>query len=106
MVSIAVLAVGLVVWAWSVYLIVTRARRGELITTGPFALVRHPLYTGVSLLVLPWLGFLLDTWLGAAIGIVLYVAARRYSPDEDAELAARFGAAWEDYAASVKLPWL
>ena len=37
--------------------------RGELITTGPFALVRHPLYTGVALLVL--LGVLAGVLAGA-----------------------------------------
>lgn len=105
-VSIIVLVVGVTIWLWSVVLILTKARRRELITTGPFALVRHPLYTSVSLLVLPWLGFLLDTWLGAAIGLVMYVASRRYAPAEDAVLSDTFGATWDGYAASVKLPWL
>src|SRR5215471_13910252 len=40
----------------------------------------------------PWLGFLLDTWLGALLGIVLYVASRLLAPAEEAELADRFGA--------------
>ncbi len=87
-------------------LILTKVPRGELITTGPFALVKHPLYTGVSLLVLPWLGFLLDTWLGAALGIVMYVAARVYAPREEAVLATTFGADWEAYRASVRFPRL
>lgn len=104
--SIVVLAVGVVAWAWSVTLILTVARRGDLITTGPFRVVRHPLYTGVSLLVLPWLGFLLDTWLGAAIGLVLYLAARRFAGAEDAALAERFGPSYEAYRGSVALPWL
>jgi protein-S-isoprenylcysteine O-methyltransferase Ste14 len=85
---------------------VTRVPRGELITTGPFALVKHPLYTGVALLVLPWLGFLLNTWLGAALGIVLYVASRRYEPEEEAALEKRFGSAWDEYVHAVALPWL
>ena len=102
--SIGVLAVGVVVWAWSVVLIVTRVPRGELITSGPFAVVRHPLYTSVALLVLPWLGFLLNSWLGAVLGIALYVAARRYETDEETELANKFDGAWEDYRAGVLLP--
>lgn len=61
---------------WLVVLILSRVPRGQLITTGPFTLVKHPLYTGVALLVLPWAGFLLDTWLGAALGSILYVATR------------------------------
>ena len=102
--SIVVLAFGVIVWAWSVVLILARVPRGELITTGPFAIVRHPLYTSVALLVLPWLGFLLNSWLGAALGIALYVAARRYETDEETELANTFDGAWEDYRADVLFP--
>jgi len=56
--------------------------------------------------VLPWAGFLLDTWLGALIGLVLYVASRMFAPAEDAELSRTFGAAWDEYPGSVKIPWL
>ena len=103
-VSTAVVIVGLVVWAWSVALILAKVPEGELITTGPYAVVKHPLYTGVSLLVLPWAGFLIDTWLGAALGILMYVATRIYAPAEEAKLADEFGAEWDDYASSVLLP--
>ena len=105
-VSIAVLAVGVVIWAWSVMLIVTRVPRGQLITTGPYAWVRHPLYTAVALLVLPWLGFLLNTWLGALIGVVVYIGSRLFAPAEEVALAKTFGAAWTHYARAVRVPWL
>jgi protein-S-isoprenylcysteine O-methyltransferase Ste14 len=101
-VSVIVLAVGVVVWAWSVVLIVGRVPRHELITTGPYAVLKHPLYTAVALLVLPWLGFLVNTWLGALIGIVLYTASRRFAPVEEQELERTFGPAWDAYAKSVK----
>ena len=54
-------------------LILAKVPHGQLITSGPFSLVRHPLYTDVALLVLPWVGFLLDSWLGALVGIALYI---------------------------------
>jgi protein-S-isoprenylcysteine O-methyltransferase Ste14 len=101
-----VLMVGVVIWLWSVVLILTRVPRGELITSGPYALVKHPLYTAVALLVLPWLGFLLNTWLGLVLGIVLYVADRRFAPEEEASLAASFGPRWEAYRDSVLMPWV
>lgn len=104
--STVVLTVGVVVWGWSVALILTRVRAGELVTTGPYSVVKHPLYTTVALLVLPWLGFLFDTWLGAVLGIALYVGSRLYAPAEEAELAERFGPAWDAYRRSAKLPWL
>ncbi len=105
-VSIVVLIPGVAIWAWSVVLILRHVPRGELITNGPYALVKHPLYTAVALLVLPWIGFLLGTWLGVVIGAVLYIAARIYAPEEEAALAKAFGARWEAYIGTVKLPWL
>jgi protein-S-isoprenylcysteine O-methyltransferase Ste14 len=104
--SIVVSIGGVTIWIWSVVLILMKVPRGELITTGPYALTMHPLYTGVSLLVLPWVGFLLDTWLGALIGIVMYVASRRYAPEEEAVLSDTFGAEWDEYRRSVRIPWL
>ena len=105
-VSAVVLAVGVAVWAWSVLLILTKVRAGDLVTTGPYALVKHPLYTSVALLVLPWVGFLLDTWLGALIGIALYAASWLFAPAEEADLADRFGPRWDAYCRRVKIPWL
>ncbi len=69
---------GIVVWAWSVVLILTKVPKKELITTGPYALAKHPLYTGVVFLVLPWIGILLNSWLGILIGIILYIGSRLY----------------------------
>lgn len=105
-VSALFLCAGLVNWAWSVALIIAKVPRGELITSGPYALVKHPLYTGVALMVLPWLGFLLDSWLGLLLGAALYLASRRFSPNEERELSATFGTRWEEYQRRVKLPWL
>jgi protein-S-isoprenylcysteine O-methyltransferase Ste14 len=105
-VSLVVLVPGVTIWAWSVVLILTRVPRGELITSGPYALVKHPLYTSVALLVLPWIGFLLNTWLGALIGVVLYIASRLFAPAEEARLAETFGPAWDEYLTTVKFPRL
>ena len=105
-VSLVVLVPGVTIWLWSVVLILTKARDGELITGGPYALVKHPLYTGVALLVLPWVGFLLNTWLGALLGAVLYVGSRIFSGEEEEKLSKTFGSIWDDYCRAVILPWL
>ena len=105
-ISVVVLIVGVTIWLWSVVLILTKVPKHELITTGPYALVKHPLYTSVGLLVLPCAGFLLDTWLGVVIGIVLYAGSRRFAPAEEETLARTFGPSWEEYANNVKMPWL
>jgi protein-S-isoprenylcysteine O-methyltransferase Ste14 len=102
----ALLLAGLVVWAWSVLLILTEVPKGRLITSGPYALVKHPLYTGVSLLVLPGLGFALGTWLGLLFGVVLYVASRIFAPEEEKGLAGTFGPDWDAYVNRVRVSWL
>lgn len=104
--SVATLIPGVTIWLWSVVLILTKVPRHELITTGPFALVKHPLYTGVSLLVLPWVGFLFDSWLGVVLGAVLYAGSRVFAPAEEREVADSFGAAWEEYRDKVMIGWL
>jgi protein-S-isoprenylcysteine O-methyltransferase Ste14 len=106
LVSILLLIPGVIIWIWSVVLILTKVPQKQLITGGPYSLVKHPLYTAVALLVLPWLGFLLNTWLGAAIGIVLYVGSRLFAPAEEESLSRTFGAAWDEYSHQVKIPWL
>jgi protein-S-isoprenylcysteine O-methyltransferase Ste14 len=89
-----------------VVLILTRVPRGELITSGPYSLVKHPLYTGVALLVLPWIGFLFNSWLGAFIGIIVYTGSRLFSTAEEKILAKNFGAAWDEYCSKIKIPLL
>jgi protein-S-isoprenylcysteine O-methyltransferase Ste14 len=105
-VSIVVLVPGVAIWLWSIILILTKVPKGKLITSGPYYLVKHPLYTSVALLVLPWIGFLLNTWLGALIGVVLYIGSRMFAHTEEAELSKTFGAAWDEYSNTVKIPWL
>ena len=105
-ISIVALAAGLSIWAWSAALILIKVPRGELITNGPYSLVKHPLYTGVALLVLPWIGFIFNTWLGAVIGIILYIGCRIFAPAEEAALSKTFGASWDEYCSTVKIPWL
>jgi protein-S-isoprenylcysteine O-methyltransferase Ste14 len=105
-ISIVILIPGVTIWIWSAVLILIKVPKKELITTGPYAIVKHPLYTGVAFLVLPWIGFLFDTWLGVLIGIVLFIGSRVFSPEEEKMLSKTFGAAWDDYCNKVKMPWL
>jgi protein-S-isoprenylcysteine O-methyltransferase Ste14 len=105
-ISIIILIPGMMVWIWSVILILIKVPKKELITNGPYSLVKHPLYTGVAFLVLPWIGFLFNSWLGVLIGIVLYIGSRLFSPAEETELSSMFGTAWTDYCKKVKIPWL
>jgi protein-S-isoprenylcysteine O-methyltransferase Ste14 len=105
-ISIIILIPGVVIWIWSVVLILTKVPRKELITNGPYALVKHPLYTNAAFLVLPWVGFLFNTWLGVVIGIIEHIGSRIFSREEEELLSKIFGAAWDEYCSKVKIPWL
>lgn len=73
---------------------------------GPYLLVKHPIYTSVALMVLPWAGLIYNTWLGVVVGIALYIASRKYAPEEEERLAKSFGPKWEKYSKGVRFPWL
>jgi protein-S-isoprenylcysteine O-methyltransferase Ste14 len=71
----------------------------QLVTTGPYAIVRHPMYVG---LILSALGSLLlyTTWTTvyfACFAPLMFVRARR----EEQTLAAEFGEKWKNYCQRV-----
>jgi protein-S-isoprenylcysteine O-methyltransferase Ste14 len=104
--GIILLAIGVPTWLSSVALILIRVPQKKLITTGPYAIVMHPLTTSVALLVVPGLGLLFDSWVGAGIGAVLYVSARLFSPREEVILQKVFPKEYPAYRKKVLLPWL
>jgi len=78
-----------------------RLREGGLVTTGPFARCRHPLYATWILLILPGMCLLVGSWPVLTVPLVAYAAARVAVRQEERELASRFGAAYADYARST-----
>lgn len=98
------LAAGLAVWLSAVVLVARFVPQGRLITCWPFSWVRHPLYTGVGLLVIPGLGLALGSWVWAPVGLWLYLVARVRARREDAALAAAFGPAYDAWRARVRFP--
>ncbi|CAN0628472.1 Isoprenylcysteine carboxyl methyltransferase [Burkholderia multivorans] len=105
--GVAVLAAGLAfsVWArrhlgtnWSVS--VTLKENHALIRTGPYALVRHPIYTG-CLLALAGSALIGGEWRGA-IGVLLVFASLAYKVRvEESWLTGYFGPAYTQYRREV-----
>ncbi len=86
-----------------------RIRTEPLVVSGPYRVVRHPMYSGIGMIALG-IGVLTDhTWalLGALILCVWF--AYGIGPFEERELKALFGGAYEDYARMtpriVPIPW-
>jgi protein-S-isoprenylcysteine O-methyltransferase Ste14 len=80
----------------------------ELIRTGPYAIVRHPVYASLFVMMLAT-GLLFARWQMLLIGIVLYIAGTEIRIHaEEGLLRARFGEKFEEYRRSVPayLPFL
>jgi protein-S-isoprenylcysteine O-methyltransferase Ste14 len=104
--GVVLLVIGVPVWLSGVALVLINVPKKKLITTGPFAVVPHPMYTAVSLLVFPGLGLLFDTWAGAGVGVVLYISSRIFSPNEDKILAKAFPKEYPAWRKRILIPWL
>ncbi len=73
----------------------------ELVRTGPYAVVRHPVYTSMFLMMLAT-GLLLAWWPLFLLGIVLYIAGTEIRVRaEEGLLKSRFGAEFEEYQRTV-----
>src|SRR5205085_12629546 len=98
MVSVALVFVGLLIRAWAAGML---RKQKQLATTGPYALVRHPLYFG-SFLMMIGFGIIvhdpLMLWIIAGPLVWLYWQTIR---SEEQRVAKFFAADWALYAAKV-----
>jgi protein-S-isoprenylcysteine O-methyltransferase Ste14 len=80
----------------------TRSERlGPLVVSGPFGLVRNPLYIGNILL---WVGFALTArlpWMAPVVLVLLFLEYEAIVRWEEQLLESRIGAAYRDYAERV-----
>jgi len=106
MAGIVLLVIGVPIWLTGVGQVLVNVPKKRLITTGPFAVLLHPMYTSVALLVFPGVGLLFDSWVGAAVGVVLYVSSRIFAPAEDEILRKYFPVDYPAYRKRVLIPWL
>ena len=104
--GVAITVVGELIRLWGVHHIGaisrTRSERlGPLVASGPFALVRNPLYVGNILL---WVGFAIAArmlWLAPIILVLLALEYHAIVRWEETLLESRLGEAYREYAARV-----
>lgn len=97
--GVLLIVAGLLLRSWAAGVI---QKRDALAITGPYALVRHPLYVGSFLVALGLAESMED---GLALILVLLAIPLIYRVTIRAEervLVERFGAAWDNYAARTR----
>lgn len=76
-------------------------RRGHhVVSTGPYALVRHPMYSGMCLMA-PSMALLLGSWVGLAASLLIIIGGASRAVMEERELRAGLEG-YDDYAARVR----
>jgi protein-S-isoprenylcysteine O-methyltransferase Ste14 len=108
--GIAVTALGELLRLWGVHHIgaISRTRSdrlGPLVASGPFALMRNPLYVGN---IAVWAGFALTArlvWLAPAIVLLLGLEYHAIVRWEERLLETRLGEAYREYASRVPRWW-
>jgi len=104
--GLAGFAAGLLVAGTAVYVKSLRAfnvayREGRLVTEGPFAVVRHPIYAAWILLIIPGVALFFRSWLLLPVPLVAYVAFKVFIHEEDDCLRRRFGQSYLEYRFGV-----
>jgi protein-S-isoprenylcysteine O-methyltransferase Ste14 len=74
----------------------------NLITTGPFAWSRNPIYVANTALVLGAGLYFGNLWLVGLAFVAAFVTQKLAIEREERHLSAKFGAAWESYSARVR----
>ena len=72
----------------------------ELITSGPYRLARHPIYTGL-LLAFAGTALIVAEWRGVLAVVIVFAALWRKLKLEERWMREQFGAAYNDYAKRV-----
>ena len=99
--GVVLTAAGLLVWIVGVITVMRAYNRDQLVTSGVFALVRHPVYAAWITLVFPGLALLIRSWPMLITPLIAYAIFRRLIHREDEYLEQRFGQAYLDYRRRV-----
>jgi protein-S-isoprenylcysteine O-methyltransferase Ste14 len=110
--SAVMIGLGLMLMVWSSSTL-NRARTTvlphrastALVTSGPFAVSRNPIYIGNTLILAGFAGIANSAWYYLAAAVALFLVDRLAVRPEEAHLAARFPEEWAAYVARVRR-WL
>jgi protein-S-isoprenylcysteine O-methyltransferase Ste14 len=95
------LLLGLLLWGTALIQLLTGFSKGKLVTTGAYGVVRNPLYSSATFLILPGVALLTWTWVYFVPAAFLYVGVMLFIGQEEKQLTKAFGPVYEEYTAKV-----
>ncbi len=94
--GVLLLVSGLILWFYC-YIQVSRAHaRGELLTSGCYSRVRHPIYSIWGFLILPGFSLVIGGFM-LLLPLVYWASVVRFIREEETALEKRFGEEWIEY---------
>jgi protein-S-isoprenylcysteine O-methyltransferase Ste14 len=99
--GVVLMACGVGMWAVGAVAAMRAYDSDRLVTSGVYALVRHPMYGGWITLGFPGLALILKSWLMLVTPLIAYAIFKRMIHREDEYLEQRFGQAYRDYRNQV-----
>jgi len=99
--GLVLIGLGFSLWLAGVVTVMRAYNRDELVTTGPFALVRHPVYSAWITLIFPGLALWIRSWPMLLVPLLAYAIFRWLIHREDEYLEQRFGQSYREYRARV-----
>ena len=82
---------------WGVTRMFSAVKSGRLDTGGPFAMVRHPIYSGWIVFLFPGIAMVTGAWLILAASVSAWLAFRKWAPIEEQALLDHFGPPYREY---------
>lgn len=95
------LGLGTIFWICSAVYFLKYFKPGNLITSGPFALCRNPIYSSIIVFIIPSLGLIFHSGLIFSISLVLYIGFKISIHGESNVLRRIFNEEYELYEKSV-----
>ncbi|ASJ01150.1 methyltransferase family protein [Thermococcus gorgonarius] len=95
--GIFLMAIGVALWLFCYFQVSRAYAKGELLTTGCYSKVRHPIYSIWGFLILPGFSLVVGGFM-LALPIVYWLSVLVFIGEEEQALEERFGDEWRRYA--------